>query len=144
RRLDRELEREFAAARRGRKLVAVMFDLDSFKQHNDRYGHLAGDRVLKHFGDALIACTRAMNMAARFGGDEFFALLADGDRAGAQVFVDRVRARFEKTMREAGNPLLHVSAGIAEFKPDMNSPNELVEAADRALYISKSEGDASR
>ena len=144
RRLDRELEREFAAARRGRKLVAVMFDLDDFKQHNDRFGHLAGDRALKHFADALNTCTRAMNMAARFGGDEFFALLADGDRKGAEVFVQRVRARFEKTMREAGNTLLHVSAGIAEFQPDMNSPSELVEAADRALYISKSEGTVSK
>ena len=144
RRLDRELEREFAAARRGRKLVAVMFDLDDFKQHNDRYGHLAGDRALKHFAEALNATTRAMNMAARFGGDEFFALLADSDLPGADVFVQRVKNRFEKTMTEAGNPLLRVSAGIAEFKPDMHSPNELVEAADRALYISKSEGSASR
>ena len=144
RRLDRELEREFAAARRGRKLVAVMFDLDDFKQHNDRYGHLAGDRALKHFAEALNATTRAMNMAARFGGDEFFALLADSDRQGAEVFVHRVKKRFEKTMTEAGNPQLRVSAGIAEFKPDMHSPTELVEAADRALYISKSEGNASR
>jgi diguanylate cyclase (GGDEF)-like protein len=137
--LDRELEREFAAARRGRRLVAVMFDLDDFKQHNDRYGHLAGDRVLKHFAEALMASTRAMNLAARFGGDEFFALLADNSIGGAQVFVGRVQARFAETMRAAGNPLLTVSAGIAEFKPDMQNAAELIEAADRALYISKSE-----
>jgi diguanylate cyclase (GGDEF)-like protein len=144
RRLDRELEREFAAARRGRRLVAVMFDLNDFKQHNDRYGHLAGDRALKHFADALNESTRAMNLAARFGGDEFFALLADADRAGADIFVQRVSDRFEEIMRETGNPPLHVSAGIAEFRPDMNSSAELVEAADRALYISKSEPGTSR
>ena len=138
RQLDRELEREFSAARRGRRLVAVMFDLDEFKEHNDRYGHLAGDRALKHFADALNATMRAMNLAARFGGDEFFALLADSDPAGAQIFVDRVTERFHAIMRETGNPTLNVSAGIAEFKADMHSPAELIEAADRALYISKS------
>ena len=144
RRLDRELPREFAAARRGRRLVAVMFDLDDFKQHNDRYGHLAGDRALRHFAEALSGSTRAMNLAARYGGDEFFALLADADRAGAQLFVQRVRERYDQAMRSSGNPTLCVSAGIAEFTNDMESPAELIEAADRALYISKSEGATSR
>jgi diguanylate cyclase (GGDEF)-like protein len=144
RRLDRELQREFAAAQRGRKLVAVMFDLDDFKQHNDRYGHLAGDRALKHFAQALEVTTRAMNLAARFGGDEFFALLADSDREGAIVFINRVVRRFEAIMTESGIPILKVSAGIAEYKADMTHPTELIEAADRALYISKSEGNASK
>ncbi|HEY0809239.1 MAG TPA: sensor domain-containing diguanylate cyclase [Longimicrobiales bacterium] len=144
RRLDRELQREFAAAKRGRQLVAVMFDLDDFKLHNDRYGHLAGDRALKHFAEALSVTTRAMNLAARYGGDEFFALLADSDRAGAIIFVDRVIKLFDRVMRESGNPTLKVSAGVAEYKADMNSPLELIEAADRALYISKSEGNASK
>jgi diguanylate cyclase (GGDEF)-like protein len=144
RRFDRELEREFAAARRGRRLVAVMFDLDDFKQHNDRYGHLAGDRALKHFAEALLGSTRAMNLAARFGGDEFFALLADNSLSGAQVFIGRVQARFAESMRDAGNAPLTVSAGIAEFKPDMQNAAELIEAADRALYISKSERGTSK
>jgi diguanylate cyclase (GGDEF)-like protein len=139
RRLDHDLDREFAAAKRGRRLVVVMFDLDDFKQHNDRYGHLAGDRALKHFADALNASTRAMNMAARFGGDEFVTLLADADRTGAQVFVERVRERYADIMRQSGNPVLTISAGIAEFQADMQSPAELIEAADRALYISKSD-----
>jgi diguanylate cyclase (GGDEF)-like protein len=144
RRLDRELPREFAAARRGRRLVAVMFDLDEFKQHNDRYGHLAGDRARRHFAEALSSSTRAMNLAARYGGDEFFALLADTDSAGAQLFIDRVCGRFTQIMLAAGNPVLSVSAGIAEFRTDMEAPAELIEAADRALYISKSEGGTRR
>jgi len=85
-----------------------------------------------------------MNLAARYGGDEFFALLADSDRAGAIIFVDRVIKLFDRVMRESGNPTLKVSAGVAEYKADMNSPLELIEAADRALYISKSEGNASK
>ncbi len=144
RRLDRDLEREFAAARRGRRLVAVMFDLDDFKQHNDRYGHLAGDRALRHFADALKAETRAMNLAARYGGDEFFVLLGDADRKGAQTFVERVTLRFARIMEAVGSQGIGVSAGMAEFQPDMSSPAELVEAADRALYNAKSEEGASR
>src|SRR5690606_10583781 len=61
RQLERELAREFAAARRGRRLVAVVFDLDDFKLYNDRFGHLAGDEVLRTFGSVLEQETRAMN-----------------------------------------------------------------------------------
>jgi diguanylate cyclase (GGDEF)-like protein len=85
-----------------------------------------------------------MNLAARFGGDEFFALLADADRAGAQIFVERVAERFKDSMRAAGNPVLGVSAGIAEFRSDMETAAELIEAADRDLYIAKSEGATSK
>ncbi|HET9440957.1 MAG TPA: sensor domain-containing diguanylate cyclase [Longimicrobiales bacterium] len=144
RHLDRELSREFAAAKRGRRLVAIMFDLDDFKEHNDRYGHMAGDRALKHFADALRGETRAMNLAARYGGDEFFVLLGEADRKGAELVIERVRARFEKAMRETGNAELTISAGVAEFQPDMESAAELVEAADRALYISKSGAGTSK
>jgi diguanylate cyclase (GGDEF)-like protein len=144
RRLELDLQREFAAARRGRRLAAVMFDLDEFKQHNDRHGHLAGDRALKHFGEALALSTRASNLAARFGGDEFLALLADADTRGAEIFVARVRARYEEIMRAAGHPVLNVSAGIAEFRPDMDAAVELIAAADRALYSAKSEAATSR
>lgn len=141
RQLDRELTREFAAAQRGRKLVAVMFDLDDFKQHNDRYGHLAGDEALRHFAEALQSTTRTMNLAARYGGDEFFALLADADFHGAEIFISRVKERFRRTMDASGWPPLQVSAGMAEYTPDMQSPEDLIVAADRALYAVKFESD---
>ena len=137
RQLDRELTREFAAAQRGRRLVAVMFDLDDFKKHNDKYGHIAGDEALRHFADALQSTTRTMNMAARYGGDEFFALLADADPHGAEIFISRVRDRFRRTMDAAGWPVLKVSAGMAEYTPEIKTPEDLVEAADRALYLAK-------
>ena len=139
RQLERELGREFAAARRGRRVVGVMFDMDEFKAYNDTHGHVAGDAALRAFARALAGETRAMNLAARFGGDEFFVLLADANEAGAQIFVQRVRERFAGEMQKLGFGTMNVSAGIAEYRPAMPSPDSLVEAADRALYSSKGE-----
>jgi len=137
RQLERELAREFAAARRGRRLVAVVFDLDGFKLYNDRYGHLAGDEVLRIFGSILGQETRAMNMAARYGGDEFVALLSDATRERAMVFIERVRERFHERMAELGRSEITASAGMAEYHASMPGPDALIAAADEALYQAK-------
>src|SRR5690606_20433581 len=115
RQLARDLNREFAAAVRGRRLIAVIFDLDNFKEYNDRYGHPAGDEVLRLFGQALAAETRAMNLAARYGGDEFVALLADTTPEGTEIFIERVAARFRESMDQLGHMMLTISAGYAEY-----------------------------
>lgn len=141
--MERELDREFAAARRGRRLVAVMFDLNGFKSYNDRYGHLAGDQALRLFADALRGQTRAMNLAARYGGDEFFALLADAERAGGEIFAQRVCEDFPNAITAAGMPPITASAGLAAYEPGMSSAEDLVAAADRALYKSKVERGAA-
>ena len=138
RQLERDLHREFAAARRGRQLIAVMFDLNGFKSYNDRHGHLAGDQALKAFADALAVETRAMNLAARYGGDEFVVLLADSDVFGAQIFIQRVRTEFATNIEALGRGALTAEAGIAEYRKEMKSPDELIEAADRELYDAKS------
>jgi diguanylate cyclase (GGDEF)-like protein len=143
RHLEREIAREFAAARRGRRLMAVMFDLNGFKDYNDKYGHVAGDEALRVFADTLRTETRAMNAAARYGGDEFFVLVGDSDPFGAQVFVVRVKQRFSRAIAALGRGQLSVSAGIAEFRVEMIRPEELIDAADRALYESKSSLRAS-
>jgi diguanylate cyclase (GGDEF)-like protein len=136
RQLERDLAREFAAARRGRRLIVVMFDLNDFKEYNDRYGHVAGDAALRAFGEALGTETRAMNLAARYGGDEFIALLADSEGPGAEIFIERVRERFldgaDAQVRQLG-----FAAGFAEYMPDMADPQQLVAAADQALYRAK-------
>jgi diguanylate cyclase (GGDEF)-like protein len=120
-----------------------MFDLDDFKQHNDKYGHIAGDDVLRRFGETLRAMTRTMNAAARYGGDEFLSLLADCDAEGAETFIERVRERFQRILDATGSPPIHVSAGIAEYRDDMITPEDLIIAADRALYVAKQEADIS-
>jgi diguanylate cyclase (GGDEF)-like protein len=137
RQLERDLAREFAAARRGRTLTAVMFDIDDFKDYNDRYGHLAGDDALKALATALEVETRAMNLAARYGGDEFVVLLSEADDAGARLFVDRVGKRFAQEVRELGHGALTVSAGYACYAGQMEDWLQLLEAADRELYRAK-------
>ncbi|HUH12768.1 MAG TPA: sensor domain-containing diguanylate cyclase [Longimicrobiales bacterium] len=137
RQLDRDMAREFAAAERGRRLSAVLFDLDSFKRYNDHHGHLAGDAVLRMVGEVLRTETRAMNLAARFGGDEFVVLLSDTDGAGAELFVRRVERRFTAEAERLGAPTLRLSAGVAEYDPSMREPEDILRHADRALYRTK-------
>jgi diguanylate cyclase (GGDEF)-like protein len=132
------LETEFAAAQRGRELVVVLFDIDYFKEYNDRYGHVAGDEALRVFGQVLQATTRRMNLSARHGGEEFLSVLSDCDLEGGLVFVDRVRTHLGNSQPPAGP--LQVSAGVAAYHPGMASPPDLLAAADRALYQAKQGG----
>lgn len=132
------LERAFAAARRGTDLSVVLFDLDEFKSVNDRFGHSTGDDVLERFAEILRSETREMNLSGRFGGEEFIAVLDLVDGAGAEVFAERVRRAFGEMSFSWGS--VTVSAGVAEYEPEMTSPDVLVAAADQALYRAKSRG----
>jgi diguanylate cyclase (GGDEF)-like protein len=134
RHLEIFLHTEFAAARRGRRLSVALFDLDHFKVYNDRAGHQAGDDALRTFARVLLSETRAMNLASRYGGDEFLCVLAGANRRGALRHVGRIRKACEAdaTLREIG-----VSAGVAEFDEKMQGPMDLVSAADRDLYRQK-------
>ncbi|MBW3535281.1 MAG: diguanylate cyclase [Gemmatimonadetes bacterium] len=132
------LENEFAAAERGRLLSVVLFDLDEFKEYNDRYGHGAGDEALKTFADILARTTRRMNLSARFGGEEFLSVLAGSDAEGAVVFAERVRTALRA--QKLGDRPLSVSAGAAAYHAGMRTPDALLAAADHALYEAKRNG----
>ncbi len=132
------LEKEFAAAQRGRALAVVSFDLDDFKPYNDSHGHGAGDAALLAFARVLEATTRKMNLSARYGGDEFLSVLTEVDESGVLAFVARVREHLAGAHLAAGR--LSVSAGVALYHPAMGSAQELVAAADEALYRAKAEG----
>ncbi len=133
------LDNAFAAAERGRGLTLLLFDLDHFKKFNDRFGHPAGDAALREFGDILECTTRRMDLSARFGGEEFISVLTSTDTEGALSFGDRIRAALSETELRHGDGLT-VSAGVATYHSDMSSPDELLAAADRALYEAKSAG----
>ncbi len=139
RHMDMHLQREVAAARRGRNVCVVLFDLDDFKAHNDQLGHVVGDQILRRFGRVLLGETRAMNLAARYGGDEFISILTELPREGAELHAHRVVARVR------GDPELSrygvsVSYGIGEFDPStMFEVEDLVRAADAQLYQAKVE-----
>jgi diguanylate cyclase (GGDEF)-like protein len=132
------LEKEFEAARRGRPLTVVLFDLDRFKQYNDVHGHAAGDEALRTFARVLDGTTRKMNVSARHGGEEFLSVVSSADVAGALVFTERVRNALALNQPARGQ--LTVSAGLAAYDPALKTPDELLAAADRALYEAKRAG----
>lgn len=144
RHLDLHLKREVAAARRGRHVCVVLFDLNDFKLHNDRLGHVVGDQILRHFGRILLSETRAMNLAARYGGDEFISVLTDIPRKGAVSHAKRVERRVAShpQLSEYG---LTISYGMAEFDPvRMFEIEDLIQEADAELYRAKQERKAGR
>jgi diguanylate cyclase (GGDEF)-like protein len=136
RHLEMFLEKEFAAAQRGRKLSVILFDLDNFKVYNDTAGHQAGDEALHAFADVLRRETRAMNLAARYGGDEFITILADIDRPGAIKHAERISAMVaEHPLLKAAN--IRASAGVGTYEARMKTAADLIRAADADLYARK-------
>jgi diguanylate cyclase (GGDEF)-like protein len=137
------LDTEFAAAQRGRRLALVVFDIDDFKRFNDRFGHGRGDEVLREWGRILERTTRRMNLSARVGGEEFVSVVSDSTIEGALVFVERARSALS-AMNFMGQTVT-VCAGLAAYDPAMTTAQDLIDAADAALYEAKAEGrDAVR
>jgi diguanylate cyclase (GGDEF)-like protein len=138
RHMQMALDREFAAAMRGRKLAIVMYDVDHFKQFNDTHGHAVGDDVLRTVGGVLQQYTRKQNVSARYGGEEFISLVSDVDLDGVLIFANRVREAIKNKELPWGH--VSVSGGVAMYRPGMGSHEVLVAAADRALYAAKEAG----
>ena len=131
------LEREVKRAGRSRNSFAVLLlDLDGLKQINDRNGHLAGNRALKRLANAMQEHCRSIDLAARYGGDEFALVLIDADPATAEHVAERIRGCLRK---ESDEPPLGVSIGIASYSVDGRTGQELLEAADQRLYVQKKE-----
>ena len=139
--LQSYLESRFAAGlrRRSEQTVAVLlFDLDDFKSWNDDLGHDAGDTALVAFADVLRRHTRAMDLAARFGGDQFLVVLSESDFDGAMTYSDRIRDMLKQVNLQGRR--LTVSVGIAFQEPAMLSVTDLLAAADAAMLSAKQAG----
>jgi len=137
--LDSELSR---AQRFGGPLAFVLADLDDFKAVNDRYGHPAGDLVLQEFAELLRASVRDIDVAARWGGEEFTLLLPGTDAGGAAHVAERIRrALAERTILTADGVTIRITAsfGVAAY-PAAGTEAALIAAADMALYEAKGAG----
>ncbi len=135
-----QLERDLhLATRMHQPLSLIMLDFDNFKDINDKAGHGAGDVALRMLADSLRRELRAIDTAARFGGDEFVIILPQSGTEGALLVAERLRKRIER-MDVPGFGRVTVSFGIATFPDHASSRDSLVLAADRALYHSKESG----
>jgi diguanylate cyclase (GGDEF)-like protein len=131
------LAREVSRAHRyGRSLALVVFDLDDFKEINDRIGHLAGDAVLAETASRVREVTRSADIACRVGGDEFAVVVPESGVDEAQQLVARVQlAVSSRPIAAAGR--VRLSAGVADLQPQ-DDPVSLFERADESLYSAKS------
>lgn len=138
------LSLEIARARRhGHPVALGIVDLDSFKSFNDRYGHVAGDRLLVAVGRALLDSIRDTDLAARFGGDEFVVLLPEADATQAVTCLERIRLRVARARVAGAEDGDTASAGIAVFDPAVRatvSVSAWMRQADAALYAAKAAG----
>jgi diguanylate cyclase (GGDEF)-like protein len=142
--LDAELRARFAeAARYGRSLSFVLLDVDHFKKVNDVHGHPAGDAVLRGVAAVVAAQARDTDRAARYGGEEMALLLPETDPKGARAIAERLRAAIANAAHEteSGSLQVTVSLGVSSIpSAGVETPEQLLEAADKALYRAKQGG----
>ena len=137
--LSSEIQR---AARYGDPLSLILFDIDRFKQFNDRYGHQLGDVVLRDVADIAKRSARTTDIPARYGGEEFAILLPNTSTYDAVAMAERLRASIEQHRVPHEEVLLKVtiSAGVATFPEHASTAGALISEADAALYRSKGAG----
>ncbi len=137
---EQALTAEFnRAARYGGPLAIGLFDLDLFKQVNDRYGHAAGDQVIRSVADQLRACIRTVDVAARFGGEEFLIIFPNTSLQDAYQALERLRNNLATCLVQGVDEPVTLSGGVtAWFAGDQ--PGEALKRADRLLYRAKNGG----
>jgi diguanylate cyclase (GGDEF)-like protein len=136
--LEEILAAEISRAQRfAHQLAVVLLDLDRFKEINDSFGHAAGDGMLRAVSRLLTSLARQGDTVARWGGEEFVVVLPETDLAGARRFAERLRRTIEA--HAVGDLTTSASCGVATMLPE-DSVEELLGAADQALYRAKSNG----
>ncbi len=139
---DDELKRRFAEwDRNATPFTLLIMDVDHFKKFNDTHGHLAGDEVLREVGKTLSDCARDMDLACRYGGEEFAIILPATAGENGGILAERVRTQIEELQIDFEGKTLSVtmSLGLAQAAEGENSP-QLIKRADEALYQSKDAG----
>jgi diguanylate cyclase (GGDEF)-like protein len=142
RNFDMRLREEISRSSRfGHPFTLLMIDIDQFKKFNDEFGHPKGDAVLRALGALMRSVSREGDVPCRVGGEEFAFILPETGKAEGLIFAERFRRRVEASVMapDSQNPMT-VSVGLAAFPGDGRTPDEIVWAADEALYESKRAG----
>jgi len=133
------------AADRNKPVAIIVLDLDGFKQANDLFGHLTGNRVLQEVANGLKDCCRRTDHVARLGGDEFVLVLPDADEACVSAVLERIRDLGpEAGIKACGTPLITISSGVASYPADGVDPEVLLEKADLSMYEAKKQARRMR
>ncbi len=143
--IDELLAKSFRkAVDREHDLSLVMIDVDFFKKFNDKFGHQAGDNILKLIAGTLKKLSRPFDHVGRYGGEEFIVILNDTDLSKALVYAERIRMgifHLGELLKDRFPGLsLTVSAGVSEYHPDVENRDSLIARADKALYLAKESG----
>lgn len=136
---DSRLAHEVDRTTRGANFAVVMIDIDRFKDLNDRFGHAAGDTVLRWLGERLGAAARRVDFVARYGGEEFVAILPDAAPSEAAAWAERLRHVIRAEPPPGMTEPVTASFGVAGWDFD-DSGQAVVERADRGLYLAKAGG----
>ncbi len=138
---QRAAEEISRSRRSGGAFALILIDLDRFKQINDRFGHAAGDQVLRAISALVRRSLRGYDCFARLGGEEFAVLLPEADLAGALTAAERLRARIAALEIAAlGGQRVTASFGVVQLEPGDDKVEQLLDRADRALYRAKESG----
>jgi diguanylate cyclase (GGDEF)-like protein len=142
---QRSLKNEFIRALRYKSnLSIILIDIDYFKKFNDKYGHQAGDEVLRQISDILRKTSRQSDLVSRYGGEEFAIICVKTKKSDALKLAERIRAAVEKHKFSLDDNQVDykmtVTIGVASYNPSIKDKNELIKKADKALYKGKEKG----
>ncbi|WNO09428.1 diguanylate cyclase [Teredinibacter sp. KSP-S5-2] len=140
---EQELDHQYKRFQRHQHTTSMlMFDIDHFKRINDTYGHPAGDEVIRQTSAVVRDIIRDIDIAGRYGGEEFAVLLEDTNAQGAKVVAERIRKQMENNVIYYENHVINytISIGIAELTPQMGDKSSWLDSADKALYQAKRSG----
>ncbi|GAB4246051.1 MAG: hypothetical protein Kow00129_06230 [Thermoleophilia bacterium] len=139
--LEQALEAEVSRSRRHERCFSLLFlDVDDFKDYNDKYGHPAGDEVMRWLSRVLKNSIRRSDVAARYGGEEFVVIMPETDRLEAAEAAEKLRSLIDRRQPDSWPRRVTVTIGVAEFPTDGEDATILLDTADRRLYAGKREG----
>ena len=120
-----------------------MIDIDFFKKFNDKYGHQAGDAVLKHVASTIKSCVRVNDIVCRYGGEEMAVILENTDKKSALITAQKICETIASKKYNLSPDVqvnITISLGVATYPENGNTPSELIEYADKCLYCAKENG----